>query len=126
MGIVHVNTHRRRTVLLMISGTLALLTVLVIAWAAAPHNAAAQISPLSPLTVATPVTESQPQTATPDAASPAPSQADNDSLPARNMDQPLIPLGEPAQAQPSMILIGALLVGLVVFVIVVAVARRRE
>jgi len=135
MGLVHANTQRRRTLLLLISGALALLIGLLLTGTSAPHSAAAQVSPLSPLPVATPQPNLQPALAATDVPSPlAPADANQstttdfraaaDSSPAQT-DQRLIPLGAPAQAQPSMILVGALLVGLVVFVVVL-VLRRRE
>ncbi|MBI3957651.1 MAG: hypothetical protein HY328_02490 [Chloroflexi bacterium] len=130
----------RRIVLLLLSGALALLTALLLTVAAHPEAAAAQISPLSPLTVATPLPQSQPQVIATDTPSPLPppqtgsnlsSAADQSSSVDRNLnqaqsEQPLLPLGEPSQTQPSLILVSALLVGLVLLVIVVLVARRRE
>ncbi len=130
----------RRIVLLLLSGALALLTALLLTVAAQPEAATAQISPLSSLTVATPLPASQPQVIATETPSPLPPpQADsNQSSPAdqnltadRNLNQaetqqPLLPLGEPFQAQVSLILVGALLVGLGLLVIVVLVVRRRE
>ena len=140
MGFVDFTAYRHRFFLLLCAGTLALLTALLLTLTAQPNAAAAQISPLSPLTVATPPPASQPQVIVTEASSPLPlPQADNNLSSAteqsssidRNLvpgqsTQALIPLGEPVQTQTSLILVGLLLVGLVLLVVVVLVARQRE
>lgn len=130
MGLLLSATHRHPSVLLILAGLVALLTALLLTGAADPQGVAAQVSPLSPLPVATP----QPALLATDMPSPL-STAENgqssstdvraavDTSPAQ-AERPLIPLGAPAQTQPSMILVGALLVGLVVFVVVILVRRR--
>ncbi len=144
MGFVDSNIQRRRRslVYLLIAGGLALLTVLLLALSIKTETASAQISPLSPLMVATPLPEaeplpqSQPQVIQTETPSPlAPPQSDNSQSSTaaqnpsadRNFNQsPLSPLNEPTQAQVSLILVGALLVGLGLLVIVVLIVRRRE
>ncbi|HRJ40394.1 MAG: hypothetical protein KJZ86_12550 [Caldilineaceae bacterium] len=135
MGFARFFSYRRSAGLLILTGLLALCTVVLLAPAAHPQAVAAQISPLSPLTVATPLPQSQPQVLPTDTPSPLPppqaesgpsSSAAQSSSGERTPQQSLIPLGNPAQVQPSLILVGALLAGLVVLVIVVLVARRRE
>ncbi len=144
MGFVDSNIQRRRRslVYLLIAGGLALLTVLLLALSIKTETASAQISPLSPLMVATPLPEaeplpqSQPQVIQTETPSPlAPPQSDNSQSSTaaqnpsadRNFNQsPLSPLNEPTQAQVSLILVGALLVGLGLLVIVVLFVRRRE
>ena len=140
MGFVDSSIQRHRIVLLLLSGALALLTALLLTLAAQPEAAAAQISPLSPMPVATPLPQSQPQVIATDTPSPLPPpQADSNFSPAAEQsssadrtleqaqsEQPLVALGEPTQAQVSLILVGALLLGLGLLVIVVLVVRRRE
>ncbi|MFZ1756480.1 MAG: hypothetical protein WBO46_07020 [Caldilineaceae bacterium] len=112
------------------SGLLALCITLLIA-ANGQSPAVAQVSPLSPLTVATPVPQNQPQilpTDTPVPTSPLPA---GDAETVRDPIQPLAEtpvaaLGEPFQAPPSLILVGGLLVGLGLLIILVLVVRRRE
>ncbi len=142
MGFVDSNTQRRRLIYLLIAGGLALLTVLLIALSLNTESASAQISPLSPLMVATPMpdeeplSQDQPQLIQAETPSPlAPPQIDNSQSATsvqnpsadRSFTQsPLSPLNEPTQAQASLILVGALLVGLGLLVIVVLLVRRRE
>jgi hypothetical protein len=137
MGNVHSITQSRRAVLLLLSGILALLTVLLLTFAVRSESAEAQISPLSPLPVATSVPENQPQIVATATTSPLPladniqsSVAEQSSTEIRDLnqaasDQQLIPLGEPSEAQPSLILVGALLVGLGLFAFAVLTVRRR-
>lgn len=142
MGFVDSNTQRRRLIYLLIAGGLALLTVLLLALSLNTESASAQISPLSPLMVATPMPEEeplsqdQPQIIQAETPSPlAPPQSDNiqsatsfqnPSADRSFTQSPLSPLNEPTQAQVSLILVGALLVGLGLLVIVVLLVRRRE
>lgn len=140
MGFVSSFPQRHRIVLLLLAGGLALLTALLLTLAAQPETAVAQISPLSPMPVATPLPQSQPQVIATDTPSPLPPpQADSNFSPATDQsssadrdlnqaqsEQPLVALGEPSQAQVSLILVGALLLGLGLLVIVVLVVRRRE
>lgn len=136
MGFVDSKRQHHRLILLLLAGGLALLTVLLLNFATQSEIAAAQISPLSPLPVATPLPQGQPQVIPTDTPSPlAPAQSNtSQSLtaaqnPSANRDfnqSPLAPLGEPTQAPTSLILVGALLIGLGLLVIVVLVVRRRE
>ncbi len=125
MSFVEFIPPRQRILLLLLSGTLALLTALLLTLAADPNAAAAQISPLAPLTVATPLSQSQPQVIATDTPSPLPPPQGDRNFSQAQSDQPLLPLGDPAQASPSLVLVGALLLGLGLLVIVVLVARRR-
>jgi len=138
MNSVDSTAYSQRTVLLLLCTVLALLTALLITATVRPQVVTAQVSPLSPLPVATPLPQSQPPVAATDAPSPLPRpQADRNRPPATAQSstgertpaqaktpQPLIPLGKPARSQPSLFLAGALLAGLVLFVVLVV--RRRE
>ena len=146
MGFVDSSVQRHRIVLLFLAGGLALLIALLLNFATQPEIVAAQISPLSPLPVATPqpvatlLSQGQPQVIQTDTPSPLASPQSNTGQssatvqnPSANrnfvqspLGQPLAPLGEPTQAQVSLILVGALLVGLGLLVVVVLVVRRRE
>ena len=132
MGSVDYSVQRRRLVLLLLAGGLALLTFLLLTLASPSKTVTAQISPLSPLTVATPL----PQAIATGIPSPLePPQTDNNQSstsvqnPAANRDfnqSPLAALGEPSQTPTSLVLVGALLAGLGLLGIVVLVVRRRE
>ena len=152
MGFVDSSVQRHRIALLFLAGGLALLIALLLNFATQPEIVAAQISPLSPLPVATPrpvatpqpvatlLSQGQPQVIQTDTPSPLASPQSNTGQssatvqnPSANrnfvqspLGQPLAPLGEPTQAQVSLILVGALLVGLGLLVVVVLVVRRRE
>lgn len=142
MGFVDSNAQRHRRVLLFIAAGLALLTALLLTLASHNETASAQISPLSPLIAATVQPEEvqpeevQPQVIPDDTPSPlAPPQTDNSQFstapqnPSADRDfnqSPLAPLNEPTQAQVSLILVGALLVGLGLLVVIVLIVRRRE
>lgn len=148
MGVDYKIADGYRIFILILCGGLALVTLLFAGALGQSGRASAQISPLSPLTVATPLPqeESQPPQviATDTPAAPPASQPPAESpgrgpVQPQNIQQssaqpetlaqdaqPLIPLGEPSEASPSLILIGALLVGLVLLVVLVLVVRRRE
>lgn len=137
--------HGNRMFALFLSVLVALAIVAVAGSMSGSRPVSAQVSPLSPLTVATPEPqgESQPPVSQPpviqsspdqpqilptDTPSPEESQqATGDREPAQPQDSPPpIPLGEPLEASPSLILMGALLFGLLLLVVVVFVARGRE
>jgi len=117
--------QRQPLFLLSLSAVAALLITLFFSQPVYPAGPVAQISPLSPLTVATPLPGNQSQNSS---SSPVQSQPNpgGDRNPSFNGAQPTTPLGAPAQASPSLLLMGGLLAGLVVLVLVVLVARRRE
>lgn len=135
MGSAPSLAHRHLVELLILAGVLALCAGILFGQTAYPRSVVAQISPLSPLAVATPLPAGQPQvllTDTPSPLQPPQAESSQSSFTAQsssadpNPSQSLIPLGSPAEAEPSLILVGALLVGLAALVIVVLVARRRE
>lgn len=129
MGFVDSNIQPRRLVLLLIAGGLAVLTVLLLALSHNTESASAQISPLSPLMVATPMPEEEPPSplAQPNSENLQSSTSVQNPSAERNSNQsPLSPLNEPTQAQVSLILVGVLLLGLGLLVIVVLIVQRRE
>lgn len=149
MGVDYKFADGNRIFFLILCGGLALLSVLFAGLLDQSGRASAQISPLSPLTVATPIPQQESQspqvvaTETPvPFPPPQPPQTSPDRGPVQpqhmqqggeqmasvepQSEQPVIPLGEPTEASPSLILIGALLVGLVLLVVLVLVVRRRE
>lgn len=117
--------QRQPLLLLALSAVAALLASLFLGQPVYPAGPVAQISPLSPLTVATPLPNNQSQNSS---SAPAQSQTTpgGDRNPSAEAGQPIVPLGAPAQASPSLLLMGGLLAGLLLLVIVVLVARRRE